>query len=220
MQRKYFYIVALVAMGAMQAPTASAQTCVPPPGFVDTPHPELAPVEELLSHTEEITIERPLAVLRDLSSKTPLEQTIDRTSSLPGVSGTHRLTQGQWGPGTRRLVCLTDGSIVVEQVLIFDQQPDRERFRYVVWNYTSSKFPPIDYAVAEFLKSEIGGTRTHIRWTYAFQPDRQRYPGYSGGFSDSSFREKFLDSQFAQWMRNNLASGKQRADELPPSKGP
>lgn len=212
MQRKYFCTVLLVAMSAMDAPNASEHTCVPPPGFVDAPHPEIAPVEQLLSHVEEVTIERPIAVLRDLSAKTPLAQTIDRTTGLPGVAGTHRLTQGPYQAGTRRLVCLTDGGIVVEQVLIMDQQPDGDRYRYVVWNYTSPKFPPIKYAVAEILRSEVGGTRTHVRWTYSFQPDRQRYSGYQGGFSDALFRERFLDGQFALWMRNNLANGKKRAE--------
>lgn len=217
MQLKYVGISLLVAIGAMEAPIVSAQTCVPPPGFVDTPHPEIAPVEQLLSRTEEITIERPLAVLNKASSTAPLEQTIDRTSGLPGVTGTHRLTQGKFQPGTRRLVCLTDGSIVVEEVLLLEQQPDSFRFRYVVWNYTSPQFPPIQYAVGEFLKTELGGTRTRVRWTYAFQPDRQRYPGYQGGFSDALFRQNFLDRTFAQWMRNTLAGGKKRAEALPVS---
>jgi hypothetical protein len=35
-------IVLLVVISATEAPTAwSAQTCVPPPGFVDTPHPKI-----------------------------------------------------------------------------------------------------------------------------------------------------------------------------------
>jgi hypothetical protein len=214
MQLKYFCIGLLVAMSAMETPTASAQTCIPPPGFIDTPHPEIAPAEQLLSRTEEITIERPLAVLKEASSRASLEKTIDRTSGLPGVSGTHRLTQGKFQPGTRRLVCLTDGSFVVEEVLVLEEQPDRSRFRYVVWNYTSPQFPPIHYAVAEFLNVELGGTRTRVRWTYAFQPDRHRYPEYQGGFSDALFRERFLDGPFAQWMRNNLTGGKKRAEEL------
>jgi hypothetical protein len=212
MQLRYVGMGLLVAMGAMDAPFASDQTCVPPPGFVDTPHPEIAPVEQLLSHTEEITIERPLAVLNKASSTTPLEQTIDRTSDLPGVSGTHRLTQGKFQPGTRRLVCLTDGSSVVEEVLLLEQQPGSSRFRYVVWNYTSPKFPPIHYAVGEFLHTEFGGTRTRVRWTYAFHPDRDRY---QAGYNDDVFRQDFLDGQFAQWMRNTLAGGKQRAEALP-----
>jgi hypothetical protein len=217
MQRKYFSIVLLVAISATEAPTASAQTCAPPPGFVDTPHPEIAPVEDLVSHTEEITIERPLAVLIELASRTPLAQAIDRSGGLPGVTGTHRLTEGKFGPGTRRLVCLTDGSTVSEQVLVMEENPNSTRYRYVVWNYTSPAYPPINYAVAESVRTAVSDTRTHVRWTYSFQPDRQRYPGYLRGFSDALFRENFLNRQFAPKMRNSLANGKKRAEELPPS---
>jgi hypothetical protein len=120
MQRKYLGIVllvALVVMGAMEAPGAWAQTCELPPGFVDNSHPEIAPIEELVSHTEEVTIERSIAVLRDAASRTPLKIEIDRTSGLPGVTGTRRLTEVRFPqPGARRLVCLTDGSTVVESV--------------------------------------------------------------------------------------------------------
>jgi hypothetical protein len=220
MQRKYFCTVLLVAISAMEAPTASAQTCVPPPGFVDTPHPEIAPVEELLSHTEEITIERPLAFLIELASKTPLAQAIDRSGGLPGVTGTHRLTEGKFGPGTRRLVCLTDGSTVSEQVLVMEENPNSTLYRYVVWNYTSPAFPPIDYAVGESVRTAVGDTRTHVRWTYSFQPNREKYPGSLGKSGDLKFREMFLEREFAQKMRNSLANGKKRAEELPPSVDP
>lgn len=213
MQRKYLCIVLFVAISATQARTGSAQTCELPPGFVDTPHPAIAPIEELVSHTEEITIERSLAVLRDLSSRTPLAQTIDRTSGLPGVAGTRRLTEGPFQPGTRRLVCLTDGFYLVEQVLIFEDKPDTHRHRYVVWNYTSPKFPAISYAIGEIVQTAVGDTRTHVRWTYSFQLDRNRYPGSHGQLGDSLFREGFLDRLFAVKMRNSLAGGKKRAEE-------
>lgn len=216
MQRTSLCIVLLVAHSAMAEPTSSAQTCAPPPGFVDTPHPEIAPIEKLISHVEEITIERSLAALLAEASRTRLEQTIDRTSGLPGVSGTQRLTQGPFQAGTRRLVCLTDGSTVVEQVLLIEEQPGRHHFRYVVWNYTSPRFPPIRYAVGEFVRTAVSDTRTHVRWTYSFQPDRDRYPSYLGGYSDALFRENFLEREFAQWMRNTLAGGKQRAEQDPP----
>ncbi|MET0535317.1 MAG: hypothetical protein ABW171_13950 [Steroidobacter sp.] len=213
MQRKSFGIILIVAIGAIETSGASAQTCTPPAGFVDTPHPEIAPIEQLLSHVEEVTIERPLAALLAQGSRARLEQTIDRTSGLPGVVGTQRLTQGPFQAGTRRLVCLTDGSTVVEQVLLIEDRPGRHHFRYVVWKYTSPKFPPIRYAVGEFVRTTVSDMRTHVRWTYSFQPDRQKYPEYLGGYSDARFRESFLEGEFAQWMRNTLASGKKRAEE-------
>jgi hypothetical protein len=46
--------------------------CVPPPGFADTPHPSVAPVNSLFSRTEEIIINRPLDVVLDAEAKTSL----------------------------------------------------------------------------------------------------------------------------------------------------
>lgn len=205
MQRKYLCLGLLVIIGAMEAPTASAQTCAPPPGFVDTPHPEIAPAKELVSHTEEVTIERPLAVVRDLASKTPFR--INRSGEgLPGVIGLHRLNQGPFQAGARRLVCLTDGT-ASEEVLVWEQTPDRGRHRYVVWNYTSPAFAPVSYAVGEFVHTAVGDTRTRVRWTYSFKLKRD---------SDAAaFRENFMDRQWIPYMRNSLAGKKKRAEEVP-----
>ena len=140
----------------------SAQVCVPPSGFVDTPRPAIADAKELVSHTEEITIDRPLAeVLAD--SNKPLKDTIHKTSSLPGVSGDHMLTQGTFGvPGSRRLTCLTDGSTLEEEVIQSERTSNSFRFRYVVWNYTSESARPIVYGVGDFHDSDLGDGRTHV----------------------------------------------------------
>jgi hypothetical protein len=44
-------------------------------------------LNSLFSRTEEIIIHRPLDVVLDAEAKTSLERTIDRNTSLPGVSG-------------------------------------------------------------------------------------------------------------------------------------
>ena len=207
MQAKYLGIALLVVIGAMEAPTGFAQTCTPPPDFVDTPHPEIAPPEELVTHIEEVTIERPLAVVRDLASKTP--HVINRSGGLPGVTGVHRLNQGPFQAGARRLVCLTDGGTASEEVLVWEQTPDQGRHRYMVWNYTSPAFGPVSYAIGEFVHTAIGETRTHVRWTYSFKLKRN---------SDAdSFRESFMDRQWVPYMRSSMANKKKRAEELPPS---
>ena len=204
MQRKNLCLALLAVIGAFEASIGSAQTCAPPPGFVDTPHPEIAPFEDLVSHTEEVMIERPLAVVRDLASKTPFR--IDRSDGLPGVTGLHRLNQGPFQAGARRLVCLTDGT-ASEQVLVWKQTPDEGRHRYVVWNYTSPAFAPVSYAVGEFVHTAVGDTRTHVRWTYSFKLKRAG--------DARSFRESFLERQWVPYMRNSLAGKKTRAEELP-----
>jgi hypothetical protein len=182
----------------------AAQVCVPPPGFVDTPHPAVAGEKDLVSHAEEITIARPLdKVLED--SDRPLKDTIRKTSSLPGVSGEHMLTQGTFGlPGSRRLTCLTDGSTLEEEVLQRERAGNSFRFRYVVWNYTSEAAHPILYGVGDFRDSDMGDGRTHVVWTYSFMLNQERFPGELGSFGRFLFRVGFLDRQYAEMMRSTL----------------
>lgn len=210
-------VVLVVALSAIGLPRiSSADACVPPAGFVDTPPPQLAPVEALISHTEEVAIDYPLAVVRESGSRGRLEETIDRTSGLPGVSGSHRLTRDIPfpRPGARRIVCLTDGSIISEQVLEHEERPDGSRYRYVVWNYPNPTFPPIDYAIGEIVRIADGDSRTRVRWTYSFQLDRSKHPGSLGAEGDRIFRDTFLNPVFGQWMRKTLENGKNRVGQV------
>lgn len=186
------------AWGAV--PTA----CVPPPGFRDTPHPAIAPIDQLVSHTEEVIVNRPLQVVLAEGDRTSLNQAIHKSDSLPGVSGTYELT-GEFGkPGSRRLVCLTDGATTEEEVLEKDRDKNSAQFRYVVWNYTTERARPIVYGVGHFVWTDLGDGRTRVRWTYSFQLNRQRFPGYLGSFGDFLFRVGFLDRDYAQMMRRTL----------------
>lgn len=171
--------------------------CEPPAGFVNPPRPEIAPLETLLSITQERHIDRPLAaVLR--SANRPLR--IDPTKDLPGVSGTFRLSDGPYGTvGARRLVCLTDGSMSVEEVLLTESDAESSRFRYVVWSYTNPKFRHVAYAVGEFLRTQSAPGRTTVRWTYRFALKQ-------GTTTEerSRFQDVFLEQEFAEWMRTQM----------------
>jgi hypothetical protein len=194
----------LLLIAPSVAISSLAQTCAPSPGFVDTPHPAIASTEDLVSHTEEITIDGPLAAVLDGSSR-PLKDTIHKSDSLPGVSGVHMLTQGTFGaPGSRRLTCLTDGSTLEEEVLQREQTNNSFRFRYIVWNYTSETARPIVYGVGDFHDTDLGDGRTHVVWTYSFMLNRERFPGELGGFGRFLFRAGFLDRQYADMMRATL----------------
>jgi hypothetical protein len=207
----------VVIAGNAWSDRAAAQNCLPPPGFTDTPHPAIARLDQLVSHTEEITVDGPLAVVLSAVDK-PLSETIKSSNSLPGITGSHMLTDGPFGaPGSRRLNCLSDGSTLVEQMLQRDLRKDSVWFRYVVWNYTSSKARPIVYAVGEFTYSAVGDARTHIRWTYSFQLNRHRFPGMLGSLGDYLFRVSFLDRPYAAMMRGVLVSTK--ADSERPAHG-
>jgi hypothetical protein len=196
----------------------SAQTCAPPSGFVDTPHPATGgAAERLVSHTEQITVDGPLAEVVSAASKTDLKDAIHKTSSLPGVTGDYQLGSIPFGtPGARRLVCLSDGSTLEEQVLELEQSENFYRFRYIVWNYTSKAARPIEYGVGEFRDSQIDGGHTHIVWTYSFKLKDHEFPGYLGALGRYLFRVGFLDRQYAAMMRGTLEAGKPPVERRPP----
>jgi hypothetical protein len=200
----YRFPSALTLVGVLLGGQSLA--CEPPIGFVNPPRPEIAPLDQLLAHTEENVIARSLAELMKAPSR-PLSEGIRPTRDLPGVSGTFNLTQGFGTPGKRRLVCLTDGSFAVEEVLHSEVQSDRQRFRYVVWNYTNPKFSDVSYAVGEFLRTQPAPDKTLVNWTYRFALKEGRDP--------ELFRKSFLDSIFAEWMRSVMERGRANAESQP-----
>lgn len=184
---------------------ARAETCAPPPGFVDVPHPEIAPVAALVSHTEQVIENHPLQVVIEQAERKALKDAIKKSSALPGVAGTYPLTPEEFGrPGARRLVCLTDGSTTEEQVLDNERTETSSRFRYVVWNYTTDKARPIRYGVGEFVRTQLEDGRTKVVWTYSFALNRSRFPGFLGSFGDYLFRVGFLERDYAEMMRSTI----------------
>jgi len=204
---QYRFRFALTLVGPLLAGRILA--CEPPPGFVDPARPEIAPLEELVAHTEQLVIARGFADLMKIPSR-PLEETMRPMKDMPGVSGTFRLSKGPYGSvGARRLVCLTDGSIAVEEVLLTESHSESRRFRYVVWNYTREKMRDVDYAVGEFIHTQIAPDKTRVNWTYRFALKEGRDP--------ELFRKSFLESDFAEWMHTLLEQGRSRAEaSLPP----
>ena len=194
----------------------SAQSCVPPPGFVDRPHPALVDTNQLAAHTEEITVNRPLAVVLNSGAKTDIKDAIRKAGDLPGVSGHYPLNEIPFGSaGARRLVCLSDGGTLEEQVLEKRQAGDSSVFRYIVWNYTSKQGRPIEYGLGEFHDTALDSTHTHIVWTYSFKLKDDEFPGYLGTLGRALFRWGFLDRQYAAMMRATLAAGKVTAEQAP-----
>ena len=187
--------IALVLAALSLAVPGSA--CEPPAGFVNPPRPNIAPLEELLRITEEKVIDQPLATVLRAANR-PLR--IDATEDLAGVTGTFRLSQGPYGTvGARRLVCKTDGSFAVEEVVLTESNDAGSRFMYLVWNYTSPKFRDVAYAVGEFVRSQPSPEKTLVSWTYRFALK----DGVSGE-EKLRFQEKFLGREFPMWMRKQL----------------
>lgn len=210
-----FLLLAVIA-SLSAASTAAGQACAPPPGFVDVPHPTFAAPGLLVSHTEEITVDQPLAVVLDTTSRTDLKDAIHKSSSLPGVSGEYPLNNISFpAPGARRLVCLSDGSKLEEQVLELERNKTSSRFRYIVWNYTTQQARPVEYGIGEFRHTDMPGGRTHIVWTYWFKLKDHEFPGYLGALGRYLFRIGFLDRQYADMMRATLQAGKTTAEQRP-----
>jgi hypothetical protein len=197
------------------AGAATTPACAPPPAFKDAPHPLIAPPEQLVAHTEEILIDRPLSVVSDAMNK-PLNQALRGTDSLPGVSGDFMLTKGSFGaPGSRHIVCLTDGTSVEEEALEREQASSSGHFRYIVWNYQTPKARPIAYGVGEFRSVQIDNMRTRVTWIYSFMLKDDIFPGNLGGLGRFLFRVGFLDRDYAAMMRGVLNGYKTTAEEHP-----
>jgi hypothetical protein len=205
-------IAAVVPASAGAAPPA---VCAPPAGFVDKPYPAIAPAEQLVSHTEQVVIDRAYPAVSEAMNK-PLNQVIRQWSSLPGVFADYMLTPGEFGaPGSRHIVCLTDGTSVEEQALERDGTASSGRFRYIVWNYATPKARPIGYGVGEFRTVQIDGAHTRITWTYSFKLKDDVFPGYLGALGRWLFRVGFLDRDYAAMMRGVLNGYKTTAEAQP-----
>jgi len=202
---EYRFCIAL-ALGVLFQ--GRSEACEPPAGFVNPPRPDIAPLAELMSHTEVKEIAQSLADVMK-SANRPLR--IDATKDLAGVSGTFRLSNGPYGTvGARRLVCKTDGSIAVEEVLLAESNSEGSRFRYVVWNYTGDEYRDVDYAIGEFVRTQPAPDRTHVAWTYRFALKS----GLSGEEKDR-FQKIFLERKLSLWMRTQLDREPPKADAKP-----
>jgi hypothetical protein len=203
-------VVTFWAAGSAWA--AAAAGCVAPAGFHDTPHPVIAPADELISRTEEIVIDRPLAVVEEAMDK-PLKETIRSSKALPGVAGDFMLTKGEFGaPGSRHIVCLTDGGSVEEESLERGQSGSSAWFRYIVWNYQTPKARPIAYGVGAFRSVQIDDSHTRVTWTYSFRLKDDVFPGELGALGRWLFRVGFLDREYAAMMLGVLEGYKAAAE--------
>jgi hypothetical protein len=194
----------LIIAVAVSAVVHEAQACSPPTDFRDTEPPTIE-ASRLVAHTEEIVIAKSLHQVIAEAEESALEDTVQQQGSLPSVAGTYPLTPRAFGgPGSRRLVCLTDGSTLREEVVALRRDAHSRYFHYIVWCYTTESARPIQYGVGTFEHIALPGGRTHIRWTYAFALRRDRFPGFLGPLGNWLFRVFFLERDYAAMMRATL----------------
>jgi hypothetical protein len=123
------------------------------------------------------------------------------------------LTKGPFGaPGSRHIVCLTDGTSVEEEALEREQAAGSAHFHYIVWNYQTPKARPIAYGVGEFRSVQIDNIHTRVTWTYSFKLKEDIFPGNLGGLGRFLFRVGFLDRDYAAMMRGVLNGYKTTAE--------
>jgi len=143
----------------------------------------------------------------------PLKETIRQSKALPGVAGDFMLTKGEFGPpGSRHIVCLTDGGSVEEESLERGQSGNAAWFRYIVWNYRTPKARPIAYGVGAFRTVQIDNAHTRVTWTYSFRLKDDVFPGELGALGQWLFRVGFLDREYAAMMRGVLEGYKTAAE--------
>lgn len=136
-------------------------------------------------------------------ARTPLENFLPGTANVPAVSGTHVLGTLQFpAEGARRIVCLADGSIVVEEVLKYEPQ---RYFAYVVWGYTLESAAPIRYGFGQFFMAPDGAGTT-LRWRYSFALKPDTFPGNFGAAGKMLFRWSFLNRRFEGFMDSGLSA--------------
>ncbi len=138
----------------------------------------------------------------------PLERLLPGTRDLPGVAATHPLGDRPFpAPGSRRLVCLSDGSTALEEVLAHETG---RLLDYVVWGYTTPAAAPIAYGLGSFRFTDIGDA-TLVTWTYAFRLKTDRFPGSLGAVGRRLFRLAFVDTAYARFMAAGMDAIKSEA---------
>lgn len=174
------------------------------------PPPAIDPAAPMIARTDRIAIDRDPKAFAEWSRTTKLEDSLPATGALPGVVGTTQLTPGEWGGvGARRQVHLSDGGSATEQIL---EEIPGERFRYIVWDYTTAAAKPIHYAIGEFRYRALDGGRTEVTWTYAFRLRPDRFPGFLGPLGRWLLKVAFLDRAYAVLMRETLKAMKAGAE--------
>ena len=125
-----------------------------------------------------------------------LNDIVEAGEGMPAVVRTVPL-RGDWDPngdrtGDRRRVEFADGHYLAEEVLA----DTPERFRYMIWGFTSYQRVAVRYAVAEFTYAERDGG-TELSWTYSFLPTNPLL---------RPFVQSFVDNTIASMMSGTLES--------------
>jgi hypothetical protein len=192
----------LAGCAATPAPSAPPAPASWRQSYASTPHEEArpGPDDALIWREEVFDVPRPASDYYPdfLVGGAHLENFLHGTAAIPGVDHNEDLTPLTFpAVGSRRLVCLKNGGWAVEEVLARDDHG----FRYLVSNYSLPEARPIAYAIGEFRFDPLTPSSTRVTWRYSFKLRSDRFPGWLGAPGRWLFRQRFLDGDYADFMR-------------------
>jgi len=76
----------------------------------------------------------------------------------------------------------------------------------MVSNYSLRQARPVHYAIGEFRFEPLGPAATRVTWRYSFKLRDDRFPGTLGGLGRRLFRNRFLERDYAEFMRAGVAA--------------
>lgn len=201
-KRKLIYIILGALATLIIVVTLSIRQILAPPSTAPDfsgPKPEIAD-DGYITNSEKVIIDLPLDQYLEWVETQLLEDALTGRNNVPSVVRTE-IIQGSWNEvGARRMIELSDGHYVVEEVLA---KEDPRLFRYQVWGFTNFARFAVDYAIGEFLHEEIDG-KTQITWTYSF---------HNRSALTSSFLENFVESTWAPYMQQYLHTSKENSEK-------
>ncbi|MCA8895079.1 MAG: SRPBCC family protein [Parvularculaceae bacterium] len=114
-----------------------------------------------------ITVNAPIDRVFDAACGCDVPAIIKGHGALPGVLKIEE-HEAPWSePGQKRLVWLTDGSSVREELIAFSKG---RSFAYRVTSFTGPFAALVSEGKGEWNFSATGPSATHIDWTYSFTP--------------------------------------------------
>jgi hypothetical protein len=212
------HTAALIALSTALLPwdananTSAVSDCYLPKAYVVPERPQLQlKAHESLSVTLERNINVASPVFQRWFYESPLSDLLPGTQSMPSVSGTKNIGAIVFpAAGSRRVVCLADGSIAIEEVLTYE--PNRG-FSYIVWGYTLKAAEPIAYGFGEFWFDPTAEKNTRLKWRYSFALKDDQFPGSWGAVGRTLFRWTFLESKYTDFMNAGLDAMVQRSEK-------
>jgi hypothetical protein len=88
-----------------------------------------------------------------------------------------------------------------------------DRFRYIVWKYTTEKARPIEYGIGDFHYAQLAAGSTHITWIYSFKLKEHEFPSNFGALGHWFFRKSFLKRDYVDLVRGVLDGYKTDAEQ-------